>query len=214
MHMRPRSQWPEQNVGSKKLKNACQIQYFVQEEEEEGNIIVNTYAINLLDPRNTPYAWHNVPSHILRLLRVMFWIQWTYGYLYLVKKHNSKLLERYIIYMERIIDGLWAAIESRQVDKWLKEVATPWCVIQKTTSFHSENALEMAIGNGVIKIKDLSGEIRDWDSEGDLLLDMGFPGSDFFDDEDDQRLDRLTVDERAVIMGQLIDHLNQEEGES
>ena len=114
--------------------------------------------------------------------------------------------------METIIDGLWEAIEKSRIDKWLKEVATPWVVIQRTTKFHSEKALEMAIGNGTVRTEQFAEEIVDWDSEADILLDIGFPGSDSFDEEYHQCLDKRSAHEIQAITDQVVEWLNQEEG--
>ena len=209
--LRPLTQWPEERVGPKKLHSASQVQYFFKEEQEGGNTVVNTYATNIL-AKNKPYSWYNVPASIIGIIRVMLWIQWTYGHLYLVRKHQSKLLESYVIYMETIIDGLWDAIEKGRLDEWLKEVATPWVVIQRTTGFHSEKALEMAIGNGTVRTEDFAEGIVDWDSQADILLDIRFPGSKSFDEEYEQRLDRRSVHELQKIMDQVVERLNREEG--
>lgn len=177
----------------------------------KGHLAVNTYAINLLNPRNKPYEWYNVPSHLQRFLRVIFWIQWSYGYSFLKKTHNKKLLQSYIIYMETIVDALWLALERNRLDNWLREVATPWCVIQRKTSFHSKEALEIAIRRGDLNIEELAGEITDWDSEADLLVDVGFPGSMWFNDELELRLDMLPMQEIGSIMNLLINDLGREE---
>lgn len=44
-------------------------------------------------------------------------------------------------------------------------------------NFHSEEALKQAIGNGNIRPEKFSQDIIDWDREADLVLNMGFPGS-------------------------------------
>ncbi|KAF8221407.1 hypothetical protein L208DRAFT_1382280 [Tricholoma matsutake] len=96
---------------------------------------------------------------------------------------RNKLNKSYIIDMETIVETFWAALNTNQVDNWLQEVETPWCVMQKNTSFHSEMVLEMAIRKGDLDIKELAVQITDWDSEADLLVNIGFPGSTLFDDE-------------------------------
>jgi hypothetical protein len=120
-------------------------------------------------------------------------------------------LYQYIIYLETIVDGLWEVLDSNQLDIWLKKSATPWCVIQRKTSFHSEMALELAIGKGDLNIQDLEEGITDWDSEADILINIGFPGSTWFGDEPELRLESLPLQEVGTIMNKLIFHLHRED---
>ncbi|KAF8231435.1 hypothetical protein L208DRAFT_1378108 [Tricholoma matsutake] len=177
--IRPPTQWPAKEPGFKKLEKAAQIQYFFKEEDDG---MVNTYAINLLNPM-LPYEWYNIPSYHQRFLHIILWLQQVCGYLFWLKMPRNKLNKSYIIDMETIVETFWAVLNANQVDNWLQEVETPWCVIQKNTSFHSEMVLEMAIRKGDLDIKELAVQITDWDSEADLLVNIGFLGSTQFDDK-------------------------------
>jgi hypothetical protein len=190
--IRTASFWPSQPSHrpseKKKLQNAIQIQYFLEANPSSQNTAV--YAVNIFS-KDEPYLWRVIPRYLSGIIRIMFWVQWAMAMCCEKEGRKDSLLASYILYMEILLDELWKAIDAGDVKSWEKVYGCKWVQIQKNgRGWHSNGYLEEALAHGIIEVKDLEKDVKDWDEEVKELEERGFHGREFYQTQ--ARFDRLS----------------------
>ena len=202
--------WPIK-LSNSSIKKSYQIQYFSPDQQaEEGHIYV--HAINILDTKSSPYHWSSIPFEFLEMFKILSWIQWSFAHSYVSKKIGGQLIGRYILYMERILDELWDAIDDDKFEEWSEFYGSRWAKTQRgMKGHHSDVYVEMCLESeeGSEGKLYLGVEVEDWEREGKSIIDEGFPGRDLFLEKG--WFYKLTEEEKNEVVVKVKDMLEEEE---
>ena len=206
--------WPKSPT-TRSVDRAAQVQYYAQAQPNDPEEKVSVIAINLWDVKFEPYQWRVIPLYLKRIFMIIAWMQWVASSCYLTRKEETlpirSLIKSYVIYMERLLDNLWHALDSGDVKKWEETDGSLWVQIQKHgKGFHSHAYLEKVLEVGIIKRTDLTIVIRNWDEEADVIKKLGFPGSDKYESVGGC-FNKVDTPDWNDILEKYIEHLKKEE---